>query len=172
MSGMSATDRHGDDGGGPPVLDIERLTAVLRRHAVRYVVIGGIAVIAHGHVRATFDVDLIPDPDPENLVRLAAALAELDARVRGVDAHLLDVDPTDPAQLAGGANWTLVTAAGWVDVMLEVPGARPFADLSADAVILNDAALPVVGRDDLVAMKRASGRPRDLQDAAAVMRQP
>ena len=156
--------------GTPPALDLELLTTVMRAHGVRYVVIGGIAVIAHGHARATFDVDLIPDPDPDNLTRLAHALGQLEARVRGVDAHLLDVDPTDPVQLAGGANWTLTTAAGWVDVMLEVPGARPFADLTADAVILRDGALPIVGRDDLIAMKRASGRPRDLEDATAVMR--
>jgi hypothetical protein len=170
---MSGDDARGPSAvdAAPPVLDLDLLGAVLRRHAVRHVIIGGIAVIAHGHLRATFDVDLIPDPDLGNLARLAAALAELDARVRGVDAHLLDVDPTDPAQLAGGANSTLTTSAGWIDVMLEVPGARAFEDLAADAIAVREGALTIVGLDDLVAMKRASGRPRDLEDAVAVMRQ-
>ena len=160
----------GDDAEIPPPLDVDRLAAVLGAHEVRCVVIGGIAVLAHGHPRATFDIDLIPDPARANLVRLAAALRELGARERGVDAHHRDVDPTDVRQLAEGANWTLVTDAGWVDVMLDVPGARGSPDLDDDAIPVRDGALRIVGLDDLIAMKRAGGRPKDLDDIAAVTR--
>ena len=53
----------------------------LLEHDVEYVLIGGLAVQTHGHVRTTNDADLIPAPDPANLGRLADALSSLDARV-------------------------------------------------------------------------------------------
>ena len=155
----------------PPPLDVDRLVEVLGRHGVDFVVIGGIAVLAHGHPRATFDLDITTDLARANVARLAAALEELGARARGVDAELLEVDPTDPTQLAGGANWTLVTDAGWIDLMVDVPGARPYEQLRGAAVPVRDGAFLVVGLDDLVRMKQASGRPKDLDDVAALTHQ-
>jgi hypothetical protein len=70
------------------------LLGVLARHEVDFVVIGGVAVQAHGHLRTTRDVDVIAAPDADNARRLAAALRELDARNRGVDAEHLDDPPT------------------------------------------------------------------------------
>lgn len=157
----------------PPPLDVDRIVATFRRHEVEFVVIGGIAVLAHGHPRATFDLDFMADLQDANLERLGAALAVLDARVRGVDAALLDVDPIDPAQLASGANWTLVTAAGWLDFMPGAEGARDYDKLRRDAVpvrqgVVSGGAFRVVGLDDLIRMKRASGRAKDLDDIAAL----
>ena len=63
-------------------LDPERLFAVLARHAVDYVLIGGLAAVLHGSALVTNDADICPNRDPENLARLADALRELDARVR------------------------------------------------------------------------------------------
>jgi hypothetical protein len=140
------------------------------RHGVDFVVIGGIAVLAHGHPRATFDLDFVADLGADNMVRLAAALTELGARVRGVDADLLDVDPRDPDQLVSGANWTLSTAAGWLDFMPGAEGARPYPAIVAAAVPVRDGAFRVVGLDDLIRMKRASGRDKDLDDIAALTR--
>lgn len=152
----------------PPPLDIDRIVDTFGRHEVDFVVIGGIAVLAHGHPRATFDVDFMAALSDENVERLAAALDELNARVRGVDADLLDVDPTDPAQLASGANWTLVTDAGWLDFMPAAEGARPYEDVAATAVPVREGAFRVVGLDDLIRMKRVSGRQKDLDDIAAL----
>lgn len=59
--------------------DLRSLLAVLNDHDVSFVVIGGVAVGAHGYVRGTEDLDLVPDPDPANLERLTAALEELGA---------------------------------------------------------------------------------------------
>lgn len=154
----------------PPPLDVDRLIGTLGRHRVDFVVIGGIAVLAHGHPRATFDLDVVADLSADNVTRLAAALDELNARVRGVDADLLDVDPTDPTQLASGANWTLVTDAGWLDFMPGAVGARPYPQMVAAAVPVRDGAFRVVGLDDLIRMKRASGRAKDLDDIAALTR--
>lgn len=154
--------------GPPPPLDVDRIVEVFGRHNVDFVVIGGIAVLAHGHPRTTFDLDFVAALDADNAERLAAALRDLDARVRGVDADLLEVDPTDPAQLASGANWTLVTDAGWLDFMPSAEGARPYADIAVDAVPVRGGTFRVVGLDDLIRMKRASGRDKDIDDIAAL----
>lgn len=152
----------------PPPLDIDRVVDTFRRHDVDFVVIGGIAVLAHGHPRATFDLDFMANLSEDNVERLAAALDELNARVRGIDADLLDVDPSDPEQLASGANWTLVTDAGWLDFMPAAEGARDYEEVAASAVPVRDGAFRVVGLDDLIRMKRVSGRQKDLDDIAAL----
>jgi hypothetical protein len=103
-------------------LDPARVFATLDRHGVDYVTIGAFAVIAHGYVRATADIDLVARQDRDNLERLAAALGELHTRLRGVDADLLAIDPTDPDTLANGASFTLDTDAGPVNYLNDVPG--------------------------------------------------
>lgn len=150
----------------PPPLDVDRIIETFRRHDVEFVVIGGIAVLAHGHPRATFDLDFTADLTADNMRRLAAALDELNATLRGVDAGKLEVDPTDPDQLASG--WTLVTDAGWLDFMPAAEGARDYEEIAADAVPVRDGAFRVVGLDDLIRMKRTSGRAKDLDDIAAL----
>jgi len=59
--------------------DLRALLESLHEKGVRFVVIGGVAVAAHGYVRGTEDLDLVPDPDPENLKHLAEALSALDS---------------------------------------------------------------------------------------------
>lgn len=154
------------------VLDPARVFATLDRHDVDYVTIGAFAVIAHGYVRATADIDLVARQDPDNLERLAAAFDELNARLRRVDADLLDVDPTDPETLASGASFTLDTDAGPIDYLNGVPGADDYERLRERAVETTAAGVlvRVVGLDDLIRMKRASGRPQDLRDIANLTR--
>lgn len=152
----------------PPPLDVDRIVGTFREHDVDFVVIGGIAVLAHGHPRATFDLDFTADLAEDNMRRLAAALDDLDAEVRGVDADLRGDDPTDPDQLASGANWTFVTTAGWLDFMPGAAGAREYTEIAADAVPVRGGSFRVVGLDDLIRMKRASGRDKDIDDIAAL----
>ena len=149
-------------------LDPARVFATLERHEVDYVTIGAFAVIAHGYLRATADIDFVARQDRDNLERLAAAFAELHARLRGVDADLLGIDPTDPDTLANGASFTLDTDAGPVDYLNDVPGAGDYEGLRARAVeaTAGGVAVRVVGLHDLIRMKRASGRPQDLRDIA------
>jgi len=156
----------GDRGATNP----QRIFEVLARHAVNYVAIGGIAVIAHGHPRNTRDVDIVADVSRANLIKMAAALAELRAELWGVDAALLGIDITDPDTLANGANFSLVTEAGGLDFFNEVPGGAPYDELRARSFEVSVGGVPihVAGIDDLIAMKRAAGRPRDLSDIAAL----
>lgn len=151
----------------PGPSDPLRIFSTLAARGVEYLVIGGVAGQAHGLTRTTQDVDVIPGPGRENARRLAAALVELEARLAGIDAHLLGID-LNAETLADGANFTLATGAGGLDVFGEVPGAAPYGELAGRAEVLEvrGVAIPVVSRDDLLAMKRASARPQDLADIA------
>ena len=150
-----------------PPLDAERILRVLDEHGVDYVLIGGLAVQTHGHVRTTNDADLIPAPDPANLERLAVALRSLDARVLnpGHEDAVVDARMLPEATL-----WQFATRDGGIDVMHEVPGGRPYDELSDRAlrVRLGGIDVPVVDLDDLIQMKLARGRPVDLADVAAL----
>lgn len=152
-------------------LDPARIFATLDAHNVDYVTIGAFAVIAHGYVRATADVDLIARQDHDNFLRLAHAFTDLNARLRGVDAALLDIDPTDPVTLANGASFTLDTDAGPIDYLNDVPGAGEYEALRRRSVeaTAQGVLVRVVGLDDLIRMKRASGRPQDLRDIANLL---
>jgi hypothetical protein len=152
-----------------PDFDPARILRTLHGHDVRFVLIGGLAVIAHGHLRATADVDVVPDPDRSNLERLASALAALEARIAGVDADLLGIDLAG-ATLAGGANFTLTTRFGALDVMQDVPGLADYGALAAAAVptSLDDVPVLVVGLADLLRLKEAADRPQDREDVRAL----
>lgn len=145
---------------------------VLVGHRVEFVVIGGIAVQTHGHLRTTKDLDVVPEPTRENWVRLAAALSELEAGLRGVDAHLLGIDVTDPDHLEEGGNFTLDTKHGWLDVFPPdlAKGAPPYPELRRGAVVvgISGVTVAVTGLDHLLSMKRAAGRPIDLEDIAVL----
>jgi hypothetical protein len=148
-------------------LDAERIFTTLDTHGVEYVVVGGIALQAHGHVRMTNDVDLIPSPTRENLEHLAAALRELRARVLNPGAEHLAIDAD---MLPRATLWQFSTSDGDIDVLHDAPGAAPFDQLRERAlvIVLGGRPIPIAGRDDLISMKRASGRPVDLADIAAL----
>lgn len=147
-------------------LDAAHLLRALDRAAVEFVVVGGLAVQAHGHVRTTQDLDVVPDHSPENLSRLADALATLGARPAGAMAG----EPPSADALARADVVTLDTDVGGIDVHRAPPGAAPYQDLRARALVLEVAGARVAfaGRDDLIAMKRASGRPVDRGDVLAL----
>src|SRR5919199_3687263 len=111
-----------EEGPQPGPFRPDALVRVLNAHGVDYVVVGGVAAIGHGSRRTTRDLDIVPAPSAENYRRLARALKALHAHVRGVDAHLLGIDPTDPDVLAGGADVGLATDLGMLDVLQELVG--------------------------------------------------
>jgi hypothetical protein len=147
-------------------LNARAIFDVLAAHGVEYLVLGGFAVGAHGYVRGTKDVDVMPAPDPENLMRLAGAIAELEGRVRGVDEFEESELPQPDAEgLALGGNWVMDTRHGRFDVMQAV-GDFEYADLASSAVESEvfGHTLRFCGYDHLVAMKEAAGRDEDLLD--------
>lgn len=144
---------------------------LLRRLAesdVDFVVIGGMAVVAHGHIRTTEDLDITYATDQENLDLLGQLLVDLDARLRGV-TELVPFVP-DGRTLRGAELLTLTTSAGPLDLLAAPPGAPAYAELKARAtrIELDGRTLLVGSIEDLLAMKRATGRPRDIEDIEAL----
>lgn len=153
-----------------PQFDAAELFARLHQANVRYVVIGGFAVIAHGAQRYTKDLDICPDPDPQNITRLARLLDELGAKQIGdCDEQEMPYDPTRPSDLAEGGNFRLTTELGDLDLMQWVPGIpeeHAYATLSKVASIGDFDGIPVAvcSLEHLRLMKRTAGRPVDLED--------
>ena len=152
----------------------EPLFATLNRAGVRYVVVGGVAVVLHGHARLTADVDLVVDLEP-GAARLAVQTL--------VQTGLVPRAPIDPAGFADPATrnaWVsdkgMKVFSWWdprdplreVDVFVE--HAIPFADLWARSVVvtLETTVVRIAGIDDLIALKRAAGRPEDRADVEAL----
>jgi len=137
---------------------LNRLQGVFRSfqgHDVRYVVLGGIACVLHGVPRATFDLDILIDPTPENVRRLLDAL--LDAGLG--TAEMTDVDAVLENEV------TIFNDRVRVDVQTSTPGLE-FAGAWKRRVTMDYNGQPffVVSREDLIRSKRAAGRPVDLED--------
>ncbi len=151
----------------PAPLDAQRILDELARHRVDYVLVGGMAAQTHGSTRMTNDVDVIPAPEPANLRRLAEALKALDARVLNPGQTDLEIDAR---MLPRATIWQFATPHGDIDVLHEAPGAAPYPELRNRVltIALDETRVPVAGRDDLIRMKLARGRPVDLADVAAL----
>lgn len=149
----------------PVALDARELFAALARHGVDYVTIGGIAVLAHGGQRVTQDLDIAIATAADNRARLAAALVDLDARILGPDGKRSSSPPS--ATMLGASDiWHLVTQHGLLDIVTFPAHLGSFDELRARAhdIPLGDLTVPIAHRNDLLEMKRATGRPQDLAD--------
>ena len=153
-----------------PAFDLFRLLNALTDNQVDFIVIGGVAVVAHGPPIATFDLDICYSRDYSNLERLAATLRELGAKLRGVPddvPFLVDADT-----LAAGDHFTFITQAGDFDIMATPAGSKGFEQLKANAVSMDFDGLNVfvAGIDDLIRMKEVAGRDKDTSALAHLER--
>lgn len=150
----------------PVDLDAEAILAVLLRHDVRFVVIGGYAAVLHGLPRATEDIDITPSTDDENLQRLAAALDELEARLLAPGAEELLDWPWSAESLRAFTTVTTRTRHGDLDIAFrpDAPGGGTFdldhLERRAELVDLG-IEVPVASLEDVIASKRAADRPKD-----------
>lgn len=138
-----------------------RILEDLNRVGVRYVLIGGIALIRHGVIRATRDVDAVFDPDPQNLDRIQALVTEW-------GATRPDGSPVQAESISSNRSIHLSMSYGDLDLVSEKIAGIPFSDLFARAEVkkVDGVEAPICSLEDLVAMKRAVGRDRDLVDLA------
>ena len=144
-------------------LDLPRILEVLDRNTVAYILIGGLAAVYHGSPFPTEDADITPEMDKRNLDKLAAALGELNARVR------TDSEPSglpfrcDGEALAAAQTWNLTTDAGDLDVTFVPSGTRGYRDLRRDAaqVQLYGVSVRIASLSDVIRTKQAANRPKD-----------
>ena len=126
--------------------------------------IGGLAVAVHGYPRATRDVDLVYDVALDNAERLAAALRELGAEVVAADT------PDPPGGITGswlseGGHFVLATDSGGLDALSATRG-MDYSELASRGVRVDFDGIELVAcsYEDLIAAKKAAGRPQDLAD--------
>jgi hypothetical protein len=145
------------------LLQPDALFECLDRRGVEYVLIGGLAAVLHGSPLPTIDADICPSSDRDNLERLAAALEELDARLRSADTPDGVRFPRDAAFLANVHLLNLVTRAGDLDLAFTPAGTRGFADLRSRAVLMTikGVRVPVAALEDVIQSKEAANRAKD-----------
>ncbi len=146
--------------------DFEGLLSALVRGGVEFILVGGVAARAHGAARLTQDVDVVYRRTPANLEKLASALAPLRPYLRGAPVGLpfrLDVET-----LRHGLNFTLATSSGDLDLLGEVTGGGGYEALLPHSITLSLFGLECrcLGLEQLIRVKRAAGRPRDLEAVA------
>ena len=146
----------------PDPLEVLR---ALERHGVRYVVIGAAAARIAGAPVVTEDIEVTPATDRENLERLAAALRELDARLRTAAESEGVQFPIDAAMLSPAETWTLATSAGDLDICFTPAGTRGYDDLRREAShqrLAKGLTVAVASLRDVIRSKEAAGRDKDL----------
>ena len=146
----------------PEPFRARELLRVLVAHEVEFVVVGGMAGSARGSAYITQDLDIAYARDPDNLKRLAAALREVGAQLRGAPPDVPFI--LDAKTLAAGAHFTFDTDRGPLDLLDRPDGSPPYDELRRRAgapMEVDGFPVLVASLDDLIAMKEATGRARD-----------
>ncbi|MEJ5250268.1 MAG: nucleotidyltransferase [Chthonomonadetes bacterium] len=138
----------------------------LAEHNVEYILIGGMAGVLHGSARLTQDMDILYQRTPQNIQRLVDALAPYRPYLRDAPEGLPFI--WDARTVQRGLNFTLHTTEGYIDLWAEVPGGGTYENLINHTVQVEIAGTPVrvVDLETLIRLKRATGRPKDLESVA------
>lgn len=154
---------------------VVRIVATLNAGGIRYLIAGGLAVVAHGLVRFTADIDLILDPDPESLKRAVSAFARLQYKPRAPVAFedFADAETRGAwVREKGLAVFSLFSpehSATEVDLFVESPIDFELAYARAyRAELAPGVTATFVSLADLLEMKRQAGRKQDLEDVAGL----
>jgi len=143
--------------------DYRALIEALALNHVGFIIVGGAAAVAHGSSRLTDDLDIVYEREKNNVGRLVRALAPLQPYLRGVPAGLPFT--WDEATIWRGLNFTLTTAVGSIDLLGEITLGGNYDELVPYSVQLHIFGHECfcLGLKRLIEVKRAAGRPKDLE---------
>ncbi len=153
-----------------PIVDLRGLLRGLHEHTVEYVVLGAMAMLFYGYVRNTEDLDIVVNPDQENLNRVAKWLMSIDAVLKLNPARAFG--PRERWGIHKGSNVTVLTSLGQIDVVQRLPGLPDWSQLVEEAELyeIDGLQVPVMNRLTLVDLKRRRGSHLDLADVEAIER--
>jgi hypothetical protein len=148
------------------MIDFEKIIGVLVSANIDFIIVGGAAATAHGSARLTLDLDIVYSRQQENIRRLAEALRPLEPRLRGA----LEPVPFrwDEETISKGLNFTLLTSAGWLDVLGEITLGGTYEQLlpyTVNATVFGYDCL-CLGLRRLIEVKTAAARPKDFEGIA------
>jgi len=146
--------------------DFASLIRLLSKHNVEFIIVGGAAATAHGSARLTQDLDIVYRRTPSNMSRLVECLAPYSPYLRGAPPGLpfrFDVET-----MRGGLNFTLTTILGAIDLLGEITAGGDYEDLLPHTIQLKlfGVTCSCLGLRRLIEVKRAAGRPKDLEAIA------
>lgn len=143
--------------------DFGRLIPLLVNGGVRFIMVGGAAATAHGSARLTQDLDVVYQRDRENVARLIRVLTPLTPYLRGVPPGLPFVWSEETVW--AGLNFALTTSLGALDLLGEIAGGGGYEELLPDTITLKLFGVECLclSLAKLIQVKRAAGRPRDLE---------
>jgi transcriptional regulator with XRE-family HTH domain len=150
-----------DQRGDKPILEAGPLLDALDRKEVDFVVIGGVAGLAHGSAYPTYDLDIAYARGARNLERLAGALRSIGVKLRGAPEGL--PFQVDARTLEAGMNFTFRTEFGEFDILGHIDGVRSYEELRSHATIHEIGGIPVrvASLNHLIGMKRTADRTKD-----------
>lgn len=146
--------------------DFPALIRTLAEGGVEFIIVGGAAATAHGSARLTQDLDVVYRRTRENFSRLAVALSPHHPYLRGAPPGL--PFRWDPEAIARGLNFTLTTDLGALDLLGEITGGGAYETLLPHSIRLQlfGVTCLCLQLEHLIRVKRAAGRPRDLEAVA------
>ena len=146
--------------------DYRGLLETLAKGGVDFILVGGLAATVHGSARLTHDVEVVYSRAPRNPARLVAALGPIQPYLRGAPPDL--PFRWDNETLAKGLDFTLSTKLGDLDLFGEIAGGGTFEELADHAVKVQLFGVDIRCLDlpTLIRVKRAAGRPQDLEIVA------
>lgn len=146
--------------------NFHEILPLLLHEQVDFILIGGGAAIAHGSGRATYDVDVVYARDAENIKKLVRALQPFQPYPRGVPPGLPFL--WDERMVLAGLNFTLTTTLGDLDLLGEATGGGTYEKLlpTTELIEVFGTTCRIVTLERLIQLKRAAGRPKDLEIVA------
>jgi len=137
---------------------------ILAANQVDYLIVGGVGGRIQGAATTTQDIDIMPDPNPENLVRLAAALSGIDTRKKEAGSTSYeDHDAVDPMEFRTVDIASFETRYGTIDVLMELPGVGTFdvVNQHARGYEWQGIELRIASLDDIITSKESADRAKD-----------